>query len=67
MTLRYSHAECYMSDSGRMAFKPLPKDENAVLISSEALSDDKNLWKEVPENHCIFVKEDLSVDIRPLA
>ncbi len=62
-----SHAECYMSDTGHMAFQPLPKDENAVLISSEALSEDKNLWKEVPENHCIFVKDDLSVDIRPLA
>ena len=61
-----SHAECYVSDSGLMAFKPLPKNENAVLISSEALSDEPGLWKEVPENHCIFVEEDLSVDIRPM-
>ena len=61
-----SHAKCYKSESGLMAFKPLPKDENAVLISSEALSDDRKLWKEVPENHCIFVEEDLSVEIRPL-
>lgn len=62
-----SNTECYVSEEGYLTCKPLKNNENAVLISSEVLTDDKEHWREVPENHCIMVDEDLSVDIKPLA
>lgn len=60
------NAECYTCEKGFLKFKTAEKKGRAVVISSEALSSKKDIWKEVPENHFIMVEEDLSVTIKPL-
>ncbi len=61
-----SHAKCYTGSNGFLKLDPETEDEKAILISSEVLTEDRKHWTEVPENHCIMVVEDLSVDIKPL-
>jgi predicted glutamine amidotransferase len=61
-----SHAKCYTGSNGFLKLDPETEDEKAILISSEVLTEDRKYWTEVPENHCITVEEDLSVDIKPL-
>ena len=60
------NAECYTCKKGFLKFRASNSDDPAVVISSEALSSNKDIWKEVPENHFIMVEEDLSVTIRTL-
>ena len=60
------NAECYTCEKGFLKFRNSKSEDRAVVISSEALSSKKDVWKEVPENHLIMVEEDLSVTIRPL-
>lgn len=38
----------------------------AVIISSERLTDEADAWREVPDNHTVTVKEDLSVEVKKL-
>ncbi len=61
-----SDVEFHASKDGFLKFKKVKKGENSVLISSEVLTDNRGYWKEVPENHCVMVEEDLSVQIKPL-
>ena len=61
-----SNTEFYTSEDGFLVCKPLKGNENSVLISSEILTENKESWKEVPENHFIMVEEDLSVKMKPL-
>ena len=61
-----SNTECYVSEEGYLTCKPLKNNQNSVLISSEVLTEDKEHWREIPENHCIMVEEDMSVAIKPL-
>ena len=61
-----TNARCYSNEEGYLICEPAKSDEKAVLISSEVLSENKELWQEVPENHCIMVEEDLSVAIKPI-
>lgn len=61
-----TYAKFYTSESGYLKFEPANEDEKAVLISSEVLTENKEHWRDVPENHCIMVEEDLSVEIKPI-
>lgn len=61
-----SNAECYTCEEGLLKFKSIKKEERGVLISSEVLTENKDHWTEIPENHCIMVGEDLAIDIKPL-
>jgi len=61
-----TNARCYSNEEGYLICEPAKSDEKAVLISSEVLTENKELWQEVPENHCIMVEEDLSVAIKPI-
>lgn len=61
-----SNTEFFVSKEGYLSCKPLKNNENSILISSEVLTDNKEHWREVPENHCIMVEEDLSVAIKPI-
>jgi predicted glutamine amidotransferase len=60
------NAECYICEEGFLRVRNSKSKDRAVVISSEALSSNKDIWKEVPENHFIMVEEDLSVTIKPL-
>lgn len=39
---------------------------SAALISSEILTDDRNLWKEIPTNHAVFIDSDMQVSLHKL-
>jgi glutamine amidotransferase len=60
------NVECYTSDKGILKTKASNSKDRAVIISSEALTSEKGIWNEVPENHFIMVDEDINVTIRPL-
>lgn len=38
----------------------------AVVVSSERLTDDKEDWLDVPDNHTVTVTPDLQVRIEPI-
>ena len=59
-------ADCYICEQGFMHFEHKDDEEKSVLISSEVLTDNRELWTEVPENHFIMVEEDLKVRLKPL-
>jgi predicted glutamine amidotransferase len=40
-------------------------DDQAVLVVSEKLSDDKD-WRMIPPNHFVIVEPSLNVRIRPI-
>jgi len=61
-----SNANCYTCEKGYLRFAPMKEGEKAILIASEVLSENTELWNEVPENHCIMIEEDLSVEIKPM-
>lgn len=59
-------AECYTSKEGYLSFRSADPADHGVLIASEVLSDNKDFWQDVPENHFITVGEDLAVTIKPI-
>lgn len=61
-----ANAECYTSKEGYLSFRAADPANQGVLIASEVLSDNKDFWQDVPENHLITVGEDLAVTIRPI-
>lgn len=42
-------------------------ERSAALISSEKLTGDKHLWKEIPKNHMIIIESDMDVSLHQLA
>ncbi len=60
------NAQCYICEEGNLTLKETGKKKEGVLISSEVLTENKELWTEVPENHFIMVREDLSVRLKEL-
>jgi predicted glutamine amidotransferase len=60
------NAQCYICEDGNFTLRDQQKQKEGVLISSERLTDDKELWTAVPENHFIMVEEDLSVRLKKL-
>ena len=56
----------YVCEDGLCRMLPADRSENAVLISSEPLSDDAG-WERVPVNHLVSVEPDLQVRIRPMS
>jgi len=61
-----SRVECYTCENDSLKEEPHEEEERSVLIASEVLTEDREYWKEVPENHFIMVNEDLSIRIQPL-
>lgn len=59
-------AKCYTSEDGFLKFETEKENERSILISSEVLTENREHWTQVPENHCIMVEEDLGIEIKPL-
>lgn len=66
LTLYHSEGSRYVCEDGvcHMA-DPEEKDE-AVLIVSEKLTDIKQDWKEIPQNHFVIVDQSLKVEVKPI-
>jgi predicted glutamine amidotransferase len=60
------NAQCYICEEGNLTLKDQAEEKDGVLISSEVLTDSKELWTTVPENHFIMVEEDLTVRLKEL-
>ena len=61
-----SSVESYTRENEELNSGSVKEDERSVLISSEVLTENRKIWKQVPENHFIMVEEDLTVRIEPL-
>ena len=60
------NAQCYICEEGNLTLKDQEEEKEGVLISSEVLTDNRELWTSVPENHFIMVEEDLTVRLKEL-
>ncbi len=65
LTLYHSEGSRYVVEDGVTRLEA-PKDNNqAVLIVSEKLSDDKD-WTMIPANHFVIVEQSLNVRVKPI-
>jgi glutamine amidotransferase len=66
-TLYYSVGGKYVCKKGvcHLETPSSPKD-NSILIVSEKLTANVEDWNQIPENHLLIVRNDLSVDLRPV-
>jgi glutamine amidotransferase len=65
LTLYHSEGSRYVVEDGITQLKAPEDDDQAVLVVSEKLSDDKD-WTLVPPNHFVIVEDSLNVRIRPI-
>ncbi|MDJ0653150.1 MAG: class II glutamine amidotransferase [Xanthomonadales bacterium] len=61
----YVHQEGSRFLAGGHLSQPGSESENAIIVSSEPLSDESG-WSPVPENHVLLVHSDRTVDTRPI-
>lgn len=54
---------CPSCTKGKLQIPPSQQKRTATLISSEILTEEKENWKEIPQNHAIFIDEKLDVSI----
>jgi glutamine amidotransferase len=65
LTLYHSEGSRYVVEDGVTRLMAPEDDDQAVLVVSEKLSDDKD-WTLIPPNHFVIVEESLNVRIRPI-
>lgn len=66
-TLYYSAGGKYVCHNGVCYLETSKsKDDHAVLIVSEKLTNKSEDWSQIPQNHMLIVKHDLSVELRPV-
>jgi glutamine amidotransferase len=65
LTLYHSEGARYVVEDGVTRMEAPKDDDEAVLIVSEKLTDDKD-WTIIPKNHFVIVEESLNVRIRPI-
>lgn len=65
LTLYHSEGGRYVVEDGISHMVAPQDDDQAVLIVSEKLTDDKN-WTLIPGNHFVVVDQSLNVRIRPI-
>jgi glutamine amidotransferase len=65
-SLHVHTGRAYVCEDGVTHMVELRRGGHAVIVSSEALSDDPG-WDTVPPNHLVLVREDRSVEFQPLA
>jgi len=66
LTLYYSEGSRYVCEDGMCRMLDPEEREEAVLVVSEKLTDEKKDWKEIPKNHFVIVGDDLSVKTKPI-
>lgn len=65
LTLYHSEGSRFVVEDGITHLMAPEDDDQAVLVVSEKLSDDKD-WTLIPSNHFIIVENSLNVRIRPI-
>jgi len=63
-TLHYAEKmSCRICEKGTLKMDDPNEKRTATLISSEMLTEDSDRWKEIPQNHAIFIDEELEVTL----
>ena len=65
LTLYHSEGSRYVVEDGITQLIAAKDDDNAVLVVSEKLTDDKD-WTLIPKNHFVIVDKGLNVKVRPI-
>ncbi len=66
LTMYHSEGSRYVVENGTTRLEAPQDDDNAVLVVSEKLTDDKD-WTMLPANHLVIVEQSLNVRVRPIA
>jgi glutamine amidotransferase len=66
LTLYYSEGSKYICEDGVCRMLDPEERDQAVLVVSEKLTDEKKDWKEVPKNHFVMVDQNLEVTVKPI-
>jgi glutamine amidotransferase len=56
----------FNNETGDLEIEECIVERSAALISSEMLTDDRNLWKEIPTNHAVSIDSDMQVSLHKL-
>lgn len=63
-TLYYTDkVSCKTCHDGELSISEPKNNRTASLLSSEILTESKDNWKEIPENHAVFIDEKLDVSL----
>jgi predicted glutamine amidotransferase len=65
LTLYHSEGSRFVVEDGITQLVAPEDDDNAVLVVSEKLTDDKD-WTIIPKNHFVIVDKGLNVKVRPI-
>lgn len=65
LTMYHSEGGRYVVENGNTRLEAPQDDDNAVLVVSEKLTDDKD-WTMLPPNHLVIVEQSLNVRIKPI-
>jgi predicted glutamine amidotransferase len=65
LTLYHSEGSRYVVEEGITRLVAKNNDDQAVMVVSEKLTDDKD-WTLVPANHFVIVEKNLDVKIKPI-
>ena len=65
LTLYHSEGGRYVVEDGQSYIVPPEDDDQAVLIVSEKLTEEKH-WTAIPPNHFVVVDQSLNVRVRPI-
>jgi glutamine amidotransferase len=65
LTMYHSEGGRYVVENGNTRLEAAQDDDNAVLVVSEKLTDDKD-WTMLPPNHLVIVEQSLNVRVRPI-
>lgn len=65
LTLYHSEGSRYVVENGVTRLEAPKDDDQAVLVVSEKLSDDKD-WTMIPPNHFVIVEQSLNVRVKPI-
>lgn len=66
LTLYFSEGSKYVCENGVCRMLEPEERDQAVLVVSEKLTDEKKDWKEVPKNHFVIVDQNLDVRVKPI-
>jgi predicted glutamine amidotransferase len=65
LTMYHSEGGRYVVENGDTRMEAPQDNDNAVLVVSERLTDDKD-WTMIPPNHLVIVESTLNVRIKPI-
>lgn len=65
LTLYHSEGGRYVVENGTTRLEAPQDNDNAVLVVSEKLTDDKD-WTMIPANHFVIVEQSLNVRVKPI-